>query len=374
MALHTDIPTSTDIERLAAARHDYCVSIYVPTSPITQDTETARLELRNAADDAYRQLTDAGLSRQEAEAITGHVDALTSDGLFWAYMSHSLAVFFSSDGVATFRLPNLLTSTVQVSDRFHIKPLLRAVTFPHTAFVLALSQNAARLIEITADSPAFDVEVQDMPTSLEDAVGRFDDANRSSFDRMDYGVMKQVRLPQYARMVDQAVRPVLAGGERPLILAAAEPLAGIYRSVSSTTKLASHGIDGNPDDRDNTELSNAARSILDEIYADDIAQVREDLLENYPRDRVAFDSARIARAATFGAVDTLLVDIDNHQAGFLDEADGKLTFGDENDTRYYGISDEIARRALRTGARVLAVRAEDIPEGGPVAALLRYPI
>nr|WP_241698405.1 hypothetical protein [Flaviflexus huanghaiensis] len=289
-------------------------------------------------------------------------------------MSHSLAVFFSSDGVATFRLPNLLTSTVQVSDRFHIKPLLRAVTFPHTAFVLALSQNAARLIEITADSPAFDVEVQDMPTSLEDAVGRFDDANRSSFDRMDYGVMKQVRLPQYARMVDQAVRPVLAGGERPLILAAAEPLAGIYRSVSSTTKLASHGIDGNPDDRDNTELSNAARSILDEIYADDIAQVREDLLENYPRDRVAFDSARIARAATFGAVDTLLVDIDNHQAGFLDEADGKLTFGDENDTRYYGISDEIARRALRTGARVLAVRAEDIPEGGPVAALLRYPI
>lgn len=96
--------------------------------------------------------------------------------------------------------------------------------------------------------------------------------------------------------------------------------------------------------------------------------------ENYPRERVAFDTAQIARAATFGAVDTLLVDIDSHQPGFLDEADGALTFSDADDARDYGIGDEIARRALRTGARVLAVRADDIPGDGSVAALLRYPM
>jgi hypothetical protein len=29
---------------------------------------------------------------------------------------------------------------VEVSDRFHLKPLFRAVTFPNTCFVLALAE------------------------------------------------------------------------------------------------------------------------------------------------------------------------------------------------------------------------------------------
>ena len=374
MALHTDIPTAADIERLASARDEHSVSIYLPTSPVTPDTETARLELRNAADNAAKQLSEAGASRQDVEAITAHVDALIGDPQFWAYLSHSLAIFLTGDEVSTFRLPSQLTATVQVSDRFHIKPLLRAVTFPHTAFVLALSQNTARLVEITADSPAFDVEVQDLPANLQDAVGEFDDPNRNSFARMSSGDTERVRMTQYARIVDQALRPLWTGSERPLILAAAEPLASIYRLVSTSTNLVAEGIDGNPDQVDNAALSRAARTILDDVYAREIAGIREDMNENYPRERVAFDTAQIARAATFGAVDTLLVDIDSHQPGFLDEADGALTFSDADDARDYGIGDEIARRALRTGGRVLAVRADDIPGDGSVAALLRYPM
>ena len=38
----------------------------------------------------------------------------------------------------------------------------------------------------------------------------------------------------------------------------------------------------------------------------------------------------------------------------------------------YGVVDEIARRVLLHGGQVLAVRAEDVPGGGPLAAILRY--
>lgn len=375
MALHTDIPTATDIERLAATRNEFCVSIYVPTSPVTPETEAARLELRNASDSAAAQLSEAGVSREKVEAITGHIDDLLGDSMFWTFLSNSLAVFVTHEDVVTFRLPNRLTASVQVSDRFHIKPLLRTVTFPHTAFVLALSQKAARLIEITADSPAFEVETSSLPTSLADAVGEIDDPDyTSSYDRMPAGDHHRMRLTEYARRVDRSVRPLLSGGERPLILAATEPLASMYRSISSIQRLVGPGIDGNPDHLDSEDLSRAARSVLDEVYAQEIAAVREDLTENHPRDRVAYDTAYIARAVTFGAVETLLVDIDAYEPGFLDEADGTITFGESDNRRDYAINDEIARRALRTGARVLAVRAEDIPGEGPVAALLRYPI
>lgn len=372
--LHTDIPSFGDIENLAAVRGEPCVSIYLPTTPITPENEPARIELRNAVDEAAKQLADAGYARRQIDAITEHAEALGSDPGFWTYMSNSLAVFLTAEEAHTFRLPNKLTSAVEVSDRFYIKPLLRTVTFPHSAFVLALSQNSARLVEITADSPAVEITVPDLPANLEDAVGPFDDANRASFARMSSGDTERVRLTQYARSVDRALRSLLAAADRPLILAAAEPLASIFRSVSTAANLVTEGIAGNPDAMSNSELSAAARTILDDIYAREVAQVREDLTENHPRERVGFDLQQVARAVTFGAVDTLLVDIDSHHPGFLDEADGAITFSETGDAHDYGIVDEIARRALRTGARVLAVRTEDIPDGGPVAALLRYPI
>jgi hypothetical protein len=43
-------------------------------------------------------------------------------------------------------------------------------------------------------------------------------------------------------------------------------------------------------------------------------------------------------------------------------------------TRPTGVVHEIARRAFLTGARVLAVRREDIPGNGSVAAILRFAI
>jgi hypothetical protein len=38
----------------------------------------------------------------------------------------------------------------------------------------------------------------------------------------------------------------------------------------------------------------------------------------------------------------------------------------------YGVVDEIARRVWLNGGQVLAVRRDDIPGNGAVAAILRY--
>lgn len=372
MAMHTDIPSSADIEHLAAVLSEPAVSIYLPTSPESADNEAAKIELKNAVGTATAQLSDAGAHHSEITAITEHADALRTDSAFWRHQSHSLAVFLTPSQVRTFRLPSKLSTALEVSDRFHIKPLLRALTFGHVAFVLALSQNSVRLVEIAPDSPAFEVGVQNLPRDLESELGPFDDDNRGSFARMGARDTERAVLGQYARAVDRALRPVLSGLDIPLILAATDPLATIFRSVTNYSHLTDQGIEGNPDQLTDIDLAEAARSVLDALYRDEIDAVRNRLTEDAPRDRVAFDLQQVARAASFGAVEVLLVDIDSHLPGFLDEHTGELTLTEESDAADYGVGDEIARRALRTGARVLAVRAEDIPEQGPVAALLRF--
>lgn len=43
--LYIDIPTQQDISTLSRRRADACVSIYLPTTPLTQEVGTSRVEL-----------------------------------------------------------------------------------------------------------------------------------------------------------------------------------------------------------------------------------------------------------------------------------------------------------------------------------------
>ena len=94
--------------------------------------------------------------------------------------------------------------------------------------------------------------------------------------------------------------------------------------------------------------------------------------ERKSQGRATVDIAQAARAATFGAIDTLLVDMGETVLGTVADADGAVTFSDKAGFDTYGVVDEIARRAMKSGARILSVRKADIPDGAHLAAVLRY--
>lgn len=371
MRLHTDIPTRSEVERLLAVRDPASVSIYLPTSPVTQDAQADRIELKNLAAEAIEQLEASEADRHAVTALREELEGLVDDDDFWAEQAHSLAVFATHAGVRTFRLPNRLSSVVEVGDRFYVKPLLRAITFPQAAFVLALAAGAVRLVEVTREGRPFTVHVPGLPTDAASAAGKASIADRSPSGRLQGSEGQKVRLRQFARKVDQALRGVLSGLELPLILAASEPLASIYRSVSSYPHLAETGLHGSPEEETDEQLAAAARTVLDELYASELSALRDRYEVRFEQGRASSDLATVARAATYGAVDTLLVDIDEKLPGFVDEEDGAVTLA-EDDAVSYGVADEIARRTLLSGGRVLAVRGSDIPDGKPVAAILRY--
>jgi hypothetical protein len=370
MTLHTDIPTRAELEQLLSVRDPLCVSIYVATSPLTQEAQRGRIELKTLTGDAVKQLEDAGAARRELTALREPLEELVEDDDFWAEQAHSLAVFAGPDTVRTFRLPNRLASEVEVGDRFYVQPLLRAVTFPQTAFVLALAAGGVRVVEVAAEGAAHAVDVPGLPADLADSLGAA--VERSQSARLIGAEGDKVRLRQFARKVDHALRGLLAGRHLPLILAAAEPLDSIYRSVNSYPALAPTGIRGNPEALTDVELAAAARAVLDELYAAELADVRATFAARFQDGRASSDVATVARAATAGAVDTVLVDIDDKVPGVVDEESGAVVHAADDDAASYGVVDEIARRVLLHGGRVLAVRRDDLPDATPVAAILRH--
>jgi len=372
--LHTDIPTHADIESLFTARAPGSVSIYLPTTPITTEIGGSRIELKNLANAALDQLREGDFDKRQVARIADGLDDLVDDEAFWTHQAHSLAVFATPDGIRTFRLPNRLSAIVQVSDRFHVKPLLRAVTFPQAAFVLALAQGSVRLLGISADLPPAVVAVEDLPGDVASAVGKASITDRAPSGRVQGSEGQKVRMTQYARQIDGAIRPVLAGSDLPLILAATDPLDGIFRAVNSYPGLAASGISGNPETTPVGVLASAARSILDELCAADLATIRARFEAMRSQGRASTDIADVARAATYGAVDTLLIDIDEVVPGRVDETTGAVIFGQADDSVDYGVIDDIARRAFLSGARILGVRSDDIPGNGSVAAILRFAV
>ena len=143
----------------------------------------------------------------------------------------------------------------------------------------------------------------------------------------------------------------------------------MFRSVSTLTTLSDEQIPGNPEHVADHELAAAARRVLDGLYAGEVGELAELFAVRAGQGRTNTDSADIARAATFGAVDVLLVDIDRVVLGHVGD-DGAVSFSDGPGS--YDVVDEVARRVLAGGGRVVAVRADEVPGGNEAAAILRY--
>jgi hypothetical protein len=390
--LHIDIPTLAEFKALAQIKGETCVSLYLPTSPLGGSARTNRTAFKDIAKEALSQLKEAGTDKKKIsvfeerfEHLAGAEHDVQDDDKirklqrakpdpvesFWHYQANGLAVLATPSMMRTFRLPNRPRPLAEVADRFHLTPLIRAMTSPHDVFVLALAEESVRLIHAFANFPPERLQIPELPRNAAEATRRPSVHVRAPRGRLQNLEGEKVLLHQYARKVDQAVRSALAGQDKQLVLAAAEPLASIFRSVNTYPRLAAETIEGNPDLKTDAELEDVAIPILDRLYSHELKAVIALYDELKPR-RATTDVSYAAHAATAGVIDQLLVDLDAVIPGLVSDIDGSVTYSASDDAETYSVVDEVARRALCTGARVLGARKEEMPERAPLAAILRY--
>jgi hypothetical protein len=390
--LHIDIPTLAEFKALAQIKGETCVSLYLPTSPLGDSAKVNRTAFKDLAKEALSQLKEAGTDKKKIgvfeerfEHLAGpEHDVQDEDKIrklqrakpdpiesFWHYQANGLAVLATPDMLRMFRLPNRPKPLAEVADRFHLTPLIRAMTSPHDIFVLALAEESVRLIHAFANFPPQRLQVPELPRNAEEATRRPSFHVRAPRRRLHNLEGEKVLLHQYVRKVEQAINSVLAEQNAPLVLAAEEPLASIFRSVNTYPRLADEMIEGNPDLVTDAELEDAAIPILDRLYSRELKAVIALYDQLKPR-RATTDVSYAAHAATAGAIEQLLVDLDAVVPGLVSDIDGSVTYSASDDAETYSVVDEVARRALYTGARVIGARREELPDRAPLAAILRY--
>jgi hypothetical protein len=389
--LHIDIPAVAEFRDLALLRAEFCISLYMPTSRLGEKAESNRTLFKDLAKDALAQLRDTCANKRVVEAFERRFEELAGgehdpdqdkvrqrqrakpdESLsFWHHQGNGLAVLAVPETSHTFRLAETPKPLAEVADRFHLTPLLRAMTSRHDAFVLALAEESVRLIHVFANFPPSRVPVPGLPKNAEEATHRPSFHVRAPRGHLQNLEGEKVLLHQYVEKVDRAVKDALRGHTAPLILAAVEPLASMFHAVCDYPELAEETLEGNPDRFTDAEFEDRAIPILEHFTAREVRDLIARYEELKPR-RATTDVSYAAHAATAGAIEQLLVDFDAVVPGLVSDIDGSVTYAASDDAEVYSVVDEVARRALCTGARVLAASREQLPERAPLTAILRY--
>src|SRR6202011_841219 len=247
-----------------------------------------RIGFRDLAREALAQLRETGVDKRKIagfEERFEHLAGLEHDvqdedkirklqrakpdpsDTFWHYQANGLAVLSTAGLMRMFRLPDAPKPLAEVADRLHLTPLIRAMTSPHDIFVLALAEESVGLIHAFANLPPVRLQIPDLPGNAEQATRRPSFHVRAPRGRLQNLEGEKVLLHQYVRKVEQAIHSVFAGLNTPLVVAAEEPLASMYRLLNSYPGLADEMIEGNPDQKTDAELEDAAIPILDRLYS-----------------------------------------------------------------------------------------------------------
>src|SRR6202158_1496672 len=257
--LHIDIPTLAEFKALAQVKGETCVSLYLPTSPLGDNAKLNRTAFKDIAKEALSQLKEAGADKKRIAVLQTRVDRLAGperdvqdedkikklqrakpDPIesFWHYQANGLAVLATVGKMRMFRLPDAPKPLAEVADRLHLTPLIRAMTSPHDVFVLALAEESVRLVHAFVNFPPERRRVQPRPSDAEEATRRPSFHVRAPRRRLQNLEGEKVLLHKYVRKVEHAISSVLAGRNAPLVLAAEEPLASMFRSVNTHPRLA----------------------------------------------------------------------------------------------------------------------------------------
>jgi hypothetical protein len=367
------------------------VSILMPAHPAGQDTRQDPTRLKNLIRRAEEELARVGLAEGTAEKRLAELHRLLQDGDFWQHQGEGLAAFVKPSGeTSIFRLPRSVDEQLMVGRRFQLKPLFSFVTGEDDFYLLSLSQHCVKLYRGDRYG-LIEEDVRGLPETIE-VLARFDDPERhvqfhtgtaprrgrrsAVFHGQGVGTdeaQEKKLIMEFCRAVDTAVTKHLSGGANPpLILAAAEPLVGIYREANHYDNLHPTALHGNHERDDVKKLHGEALGAL----GGELDRDRQEALAAYHHHagngRSSNDLHRVLTAAIDHQVDRLFVAQEQQVWGRFNADDRSIELHDE---RQPGDEDLLNRAALetyRTAGRVYLSAQADMPTDKPVAATFRF--
>lgn len=377
-----------ELEALMARREGLCASIYAPMVKAGPETQQNPIRFKNLLRRAQDGLEERGWSPKDAERFLQPAAELLHDSPFWQHQDDGLAVFLAEGFFRHHLLPLEVRELAVIEDRFHLKPLLPLLSGDGRFYVLALSQKHVRLLEATRHSVR-EVDLGDLPTSLNDALGyeveeshlQYHTGTRTGGEKNRSPVYHghgggeddaKAEILKFFNLLDDGVGSLLGDRREPMVLAGVEFLFPIYREAADYPHLADGGVPGNPDELNDEVLRDRAWPLVEPVFRRGQEEAEARFRELLGTGQASAQLEEVVTAAYDGRVESLFVALGTRRWGRFDPESRQVVLAEGNGPGTEDLVDAAAIQSVLKGGAVFAVEADQVPEGGPVAAVFRY--
>jgi hypothetical protein len=165
---------------------------------------------------------------------------------------------------------------------------------------------------------------------------------------------------------------VLADRKTPLVLAADESLLPIYRRANSYSHTMNDTVTGNPDNRSDKQLRDAAWPIIHQRHSELQSRALAEFANAAAQNQASAQLEDILPAATDGRIDKLLIADRRHCWGRFDSATRQLVVHDQPQAGDEDLINVAAVMAYLRGSKIYTLAADEMNGHSPVAAVYRY--
>jgi hypothetical protein len=288
------------------------------------------------------------------------------------------------------RLPLEVGELVVVEDRFHLKPIFPLLSGDGHFYILAVALKNTRLIRASRHhAEEVDLEMEGVPRSLEEALGelsrRYSQFQPSTSSKTvarspifsGHGTGEddlKAEIVNYFHRLDDSLRKIV-DRDAPLVLAGVEYLLPRYREASEHPNIQEEGLTGSAEGLRPEELRDLAWPIVEPHFQKDRRRAEERYGELLGTGRSTNRLDEILPAAHDGRVETLFTARGVRTWGTYDGESRQIHAQEDQGQQSNGSEDLIDLAAIQTfmnGGTVFAVERDQVPGGGPIAALFRY--
>lgn len=358
-------------------------SLYMPAVKAGQETRQNSIRFKNLLRELENQLAALGARQSEVEKLLAPAKALVDDYEFWQHTGRGFAIFLAPDFHRHYHLAIKFDELAIAGERFYLKPLLRLFSQDQQFYVLALSQNAVRLLAADPHSVS-EIDLEDTPTSLEDALGHQLSEQQLQFHSGDAGADPvyhaqgsgqddiKPEISKFFSLVDKAVTSRIGAERRPLVLAGVEYVLALYRGVTDYQPVLDKSISGNHDHTSAEELRASAWEIAASYFQTAVEQTVERYRALAADGRASAQLEDIVAAAVDGRIDTLLVARGERRWGRYDPGDRRIERHEEQSPASEDLLDLAAVNTYMQSGQVFICEPHAIPDRAPAAAIYRY--
>ncbi len=367
------------ILEMAEVKGQWCVSIYMPISLV--DGRKNNIRLKNLISESRSKLLELGMSQFKVGTLLAPIEIILDNTEFWENRSEGFVAFFTDASFVWYSLPYDFKELVVVTDRFHLKPLLRTALQNRSFHILTLSQNTIRFFE-ASEMGINELFPKGMPRNLayvfnansEKQLQMHSGGKGSAIVHGQGGLddNRKAHISELAHRTDKVVSLYLKKSQSPLVLAGVEYLHAIYREVNSYSHLLDDGIIGSVDRLSPKMILKKALPLVRPSFRRSRNKAEREYQEKLGTGLALDDFSGVFEASVDGRIDTLFVPVGKQKWGTFDEETNKVRIHAKAKPGDKDLLCMASTNTLQKGGKVFAVLPEQMPGNSTVAAILRY--